>query len=46
MEVGHYVIENTNETTWSKYFVRRILKVYDTNLAKVAIVQYCVLSKQ
>ena len=50
MEVGRYVIQNNNETTWSKYFVRRILKVYDTKVVKVRKlatllpVCYCVLT--
>ena len=38
MTVGQYVIENTNETTWGKYFVRRILKVYNSKLVKVITV--------
>lgn len=27
MEVGQFTIENTAETTWDKYFVRRIMKI-------------------
>jgi len=27
MEVGQFTIENTAETTWDKFFVRRIMKV-------------------
>ena len=35
MEVGQYIIENTSETMFGKYFVRRILKVYNNKSAKV-----------
>ena len=34
MKIGQFTIENTDETTWGNYFVRRILKVTS---AKVTI---------
>ena len=32
MEVGKFTIENTNETTYDKYFVRRMMKVSPTTV--------------
>ena len=37
MEVDKYIIQNNNERTWGKYFVRRTLKVYNSKVVKVSL---------